>query len=339
MLLSYASIIHLLKDYFRKKDGVFPSIGRHPFFQINFFDFEISDLSSELVTRNRVFLVRNTSYKDYDLLVKQVLKFEREYTYTLQVEAELYDIVKQEKELNRYFPKSYGYDTENHMLIRQWYGAFEVIDFKKNEQVLILQKLAGCLMTFKDKLAQALHVSKLLQKTLPSIILTYQESKYDFIKKVGLPIEIGLYNYLNERDDLKKVVLKAITSYRFSEVIHGDLKFQNMLWNEQNQEIMLIDWESGRYGDFRWDFGAIIADIVTESYNPLRIGSSSRKILTLVKDFTTVLSSKDAEIAIVFAGVKLLELRLNYCFEMNIEFVMDELIETMLLNPKEVIAL
>lgn len=61
----------------------------------------------------------------------------------------------------------------------------------------------------------------------------------------------------------------AAFTFRNSALVHGDVRSDNCGWNEEQQQIALVDWNWAHLGDFRIDLAAFLVDVHVSGYNML----------------------------------------------------------------------
>jgi thiamine kinase-like enzyme len=318
MVLSYSTALHLIQEYFRRKGEIFPE-KRNPFFQLNFYEFSITDYSKTLVSRNRIFVIKNERYPSFNLLIKQAFKFENEYIYTIQVEAEFYDMVKSKIHLQKYLPKSFGFDDENYLLIRQWDDINTPFYYSKDRQdknIFFLKGLKKCLLDF-DKYLNIKTKSTIFSANHPSFVLSFSEEKRHFEEQFGDLRSRKLYALTKRYSQISNQIEATIKDYIPNRIIHGDLRTSNILWNEKKESIKIIDWECAKFGDYRWDYATLVFELILTFYDPLNCGRSLKLISDLMSSLLDEFSISNKNIVLNFAGIKLLEILLGS--DQNIE--------------------
>ncbi len=76
------------------------------------------------------------------------------------------------------------------------------------------------------------------------------------------PANIQLISAIHHDRPLCELLTDLEVSWQSSNLIHGDLKFDNIVFRDIECAIVLVDWEFAGLGDPRWDLGSILADLL-----------------------------------------------------------------------------
>lgn len=103
-------------------------------------------------------------------------------------------------------------------------------------------------------------ITKVNKMKLTDIAMILSKIHTTPVEELG-PIQLPTYDFkdyfypgIQNHSDLDKAFtqLAGMTSIKQERVIHGDYHLRNIL--EQNEQLTVIDWTNGQYGDPRYDF-------------------------------------------------------------------------------------
>jgi hypothetical protein len=83
----------------------------------------------------------------------------------------------------------------------------------------------------------------------------------DFFRDLT-PANIRLISAIQHDRPLCDLLSSLEVSWQSSNLIHGDLKFDNVVFRDIEGAIVLVDWEFAGLGDPHWDLGSILADLL-----------------------------------------------------------------------------
>lgn len=117
---------------------------------------------------------------------------------------------------------------------------------------------------------------------------------------------------------------RAASKWRASSLIHGDLRWSNVLaaFDARDSRVWLVDWELACLGDPAWDVGSVIGDLVLASLAAPNVGSTYDP-LTAASRFLEAYESEApagtsggfgslVERSVAFAGIRLVQTLVEY---------------------------
>ncbi len=223
--------------------------------------------ASQSRTRNTTFNVTRRNGKH--LFVKQLTAFDSQNTYILQKDATCLWLIKNEKAfaaLSKYVPDYYGFDAEHQVLITEFLADARNLEvFLRLEGGDIAQftgQLAAILSSFHFPLNDQL-------RNLPS--MRFFQRQLPWVMSLGMPqpgvppMNSPVVKAVMESADFLNMLRDAREKYAFTSLIHGDIKWMNVLVHGKkgHEKLSLIDWEIADIGDPLWDVGGVVMSLVT----------------------------------------------------------------------------
>jgi len=203
------------------------------------------------------------------LFVKQVDFPEAEKIETLKMEATCYWLAQNDKhytDLKDLFPEYISYDQFNHILISQFFtDSKELYTYIKEQgvyEVEIAKKLASILSSYHNGMYSKIKEQsseRLFRKSIPGPFKLFGKD-LNFMK-ARTQVEKQMKDLILSQEGFKEKVNLVKDKWQVNSLIHGDIKFQNFLI-QQNEgaesKIKLIDWEIADLGDAMWDCAAVL---------------------------------------------------------------------------------
>lgn len=275
MILCCANAIPLLFEQVAKKGNT--SFKKFRQDQLLFLDFSILDLTSKgRNSRNRIIII-----KTYDtcLLLKQPRKNLKADKLTLQKEWLLTEKLKMDQRLKNYVIEGFGFDDVNTVFFRQYEDDVLPISdlaFKDCQaKWKVYSNLGNMLGTFHEAMQwpySGLNAYEpLFESIYPSILLAVDLGMLPFYDIATTPETRRYLNYIARKEnarlaDALRVLAEKWDSNRDT-LIHGDVRFENILSNLTGSKMLLIDWELSMRGDVAWDISALLHHIVLSCYD------------------------------------------------------------------------
>lgn len=223
--------------------------------------------ASQSRTRNTTFNVTRRNGKH--LFVKQLVAFDSQNTYILQKDATCLWLIKNEKAfaaLSRFVPDYFGYDAEHQVLITEFLADARNLEmFLRLEGEDIMQftgQLASIMASYHFPLSDKL-------RNLPS--MRFFQKQIPWAMNLGVPasgvppMNSPVVKAVLESPDFCNMLKDAREKYAFTTLIHGDIKWMNVLVHGKKgqEKLSLIDWEIADIGDPMWDIAGVIMSLIT----------------------------------------------------------------------------
>lgn len=239
---------YLLDKNYLKPEGVFAS---------GFYYIEES-------RRNKNFLIRTPN--NSGILLKQVRAFELAKTYSIENEARIYWLVKNENsfaDLKIYLPHFIGFDSSSYILaIELLVGYYDLLNYYESNYNFIDAipiKQAQILNSFHNTLDfySESNIANLFKGGIPWIFNLPDASpqEVNLISKADYEI----FYYIRNNEEFCQQIRLLKQNWDSNSVIHGDIKMPNFLINH-NLDVKLIDWEMVQIGDYLWDVAGVFND-------------------------------------------------------------------------------
>lgn len=236
----------------------------------------------EATSRNRNFKVIRRAAPGY--FVKQVKTFEPQAVETLRYEAACYRLSKDDPEfapLAALMPKFYDSDPIRHALVVELLdGVGSLSDYHRrlgSFPVEVGAQLGRILGTYQRDMGERLREgtkSQSFARRLPWILSVHQTSADLFGSLSAANAQV--LGIIQKYPDFQQTLDTLRQGWRFDTLIHGDIKWDNLLVSVSNADsaspdsagggasqaddglkLRLIDWELADFGDPLWDAGAV----------------------------------------------------------------------------------
>lgn len=213
---------------------------------------------------------RNINYiinkkKENGLFIKQIRTLDAEKIHTLKREATCYWLGSHHPSFTEWkdmMPSYNFYDFNNHILVSSFIDALSLdsfittlqIDMPSDIPIELAQLLNKC---HKPSLKEEMlsNYKKYFPAEIP-YVLKMAEDLFNSSWRENEVYRKDLLELIRSDQDYLNQTNKIIKSWQKSAVIHSDIKFQNILINNQNS-LKIIDWETCDIGDPLWDVSAV----------------------------------------------------------------------------------
>jgi hypothetical protein len=226
-----------------------------------------------LKRRHRNYAVLNGKGQSY--FVKQIDPFQPFSIQTLQKEACLYALSQPGGPfiaLSSCLPKFFFYDANQHTLVLEFIqSSQDLVTYQRAQRQLSLHLAAqlgtvlalahsGCPVSMLDHAVQSV-----FQGQIPWAI-TFHENEPSSVLNLS-PANGQFLDILRRYRKFPETLERLKTEWKRSSLIHGDIKFENVLVLESKEEadnrVKLIDWEICDIGDPCWDVGCVLQAYIT----------------------------------------------------------------------------
>jgi len=218
----------------------------------------------QLPSRNINYIINKA--KPDALFIKQIRTLDAEKIHTLKREATCYWLGSKHPSFKAWkdiMPSYNFYDFNNHILISSFINAVSLDNYiqSKGEDELpvkIATDLAELLSkchnpSLKSEMQKNYH--KYFPTEIPYVLKMASEL-FSSSWRENEPYRKELIELIQRDKESLTQMKNIIQSWQKTCVIHADIKFQNLLINQQ-EEIRIIDWETCDIGDPLWDVSAV----------------------------------------------------------------------------------
>jgi len=212
-------------------------------------------------TRNNIFKIKITPSDS--IFIKQMAKDEAS-NQLIQREINAYQLFRRDKnfnELEKSVPTLLDYDSENNVLITNlFYHATSLHDYyMRNKDFNIeLAKEQGSILSSCHRVNINDVNTTIFPKLLPWILQLHKYEAQQFFP--NKPSSAKIIGIIKDNPVLESELLKLSTEWKYSHLIHGDVKWINFLVVKENDQASqrLIDWELSDIGDPIWDVAGLL---------------------------------------------------------------------------------
>jgi hypothetical protein len=214
--------------------------------------------------RNRNFKVIRGSGPG--LFVKQMRDMQADAMLTLKREAACYELAHGDPELSRLMPRLILYDASRHVLIVELLpDAESLAEYHGRRKTFPLEigrlvgEALGLYHAHASTLLDSDEFKALFTRQVP-VILRLEGGGHTALSHFG---RIGptLSALIQQHQDFQTLLDAIGAEWRFDSLIHGDLKWDNILVfpaQGSSLDFRIVDWEMADFGDAAWDVGAVL---------------------------------------------------------------------------------
>ncbi len=216
-------------------------------------------------TRNNIFKIKITPSDS--IFIKQMAK-DAASNQLIQREIYAYQLFRKDKnfeELKKSVPTLLGYDSENNVLITNlFHKATSLHEYYMQQKDFNneLAKEQGSILSACHRVNINQVKTKIFPKLLPWVLQLHKFEAHQFFP--NHPSSAKIISIIKENSLLQSELLKLSNDWKFSHLIHGDVKWINFLVvNENGQQTQrLIDWELSDIGDPIWDVAGLLQSYI-----------------------------------------------------------------------------
>jgi Phosphotransferase enzyme family len=219
--------------------------------------------------RNRNFKVIRTAGPG--LFVKQIREMQPDAMLTLRREAACYDLARSDPALQRVVPRLIAYDPLRHVLILELVPEAESLaEYHARHRTFpdgigrMLGEALGLYHACVAGIADDEAVRTLFPRQIP-VVLTLERGGYSALGQYGRIVP-ALSAVIHQHPDFERLLDGVGNEWRFDSLIHGDLKWDNVLVfpaGGDRLDFRVVDWEMADFGDAAWDVGAVLQGALT----------------------------------------------------------------------------
>jgi Ser/Thr protein kinase RdoA (MazF antagonist) len=205
------------------------------------------------------------------LFVKQMRDAQADAIVTLRREAACYEAARYDAALGQLLPRLIAYEPGRHVLIIELLGDAESLaDYHARQREFpaevgrMLGEGLGQYHTQATALVENPTLQSLLARRVP-VILTLDHGGDAALRHFG-QIGPAAVSLLQQHDALRDLLGSLGTDWRPDSLIHGDMKWDNVLvFPKSSGELgfKIVDWEMADFGDAAWDVGAVLQSFLT----------------------------------------------------------------------------
>lgn len=217
-------------------------------------------------SRNNIFKV---ILKDKVLIIKQPDNSEKNYTETIENEANFYSFLQKENILLDSVGNFKHFDFENKVLIQESSLAYDSIE---SDTLTNEDKITKFIEGATEILSQ-IHKQFNNNDKLISYFNSFKPTLLDRYKRKLLLEDMRKSQNKSLRDLASKIksienIIESIEWVDNETIIHCDIRYQNFIYNSSKLKFKLIDWEMTATGDSCWDI-VTFCSIIFKSTAPI----------------------------------------------------------------------
>jgi hypothetical protein len=223
-----------------------------------------SDLSIlDASRRNRNFKVIRKFGPGF--FIKQMRQMQPDAMYTLRREAACYERSRDDPTLGRLMPRLITYDSARHVLIIELLPEAESLaEYFTRERAFpaeIGRMLGEALGLYHShSMSTAAETLRLLFPRQLPVVLKLQSGGLPALSQFGR-IGQAISAVIEQNPEFQTLLDALGAEWRFDRLIHGDLKWDNVLIFPAaagRRDFRIVDWELADFGDPAWDVGAVL---------------------------------------------------------------------------------
>jgi hypothetical protein len=228
--------------------------------------------------RNRNFKVLHGAS---GVFVKQMREMQADAMLTLRREAACYDLARTNTALSPLLPRLIAYDAVRNVLVIEMVPTAESLaEYHTRERRFpsglgeALGRAIGMLHAQAAPIVAMEPTGSLFARQVP-VVLTLGRGGHAVLGQYGT-VGPALSSVIRQYPGFQQALDTLGEEWRFDTLIHGDLKWDNVLVfpaGAQQPDFRLVDWEMADIGDPAWDVGAVLQSFLTAWIMSMPIGS------------------------------------------------------------------
>jgi hypothetical protein len=200
------------------------------------------------------------------LFVKQMRETQPDAMLTLRRESACYERARDDPTLSRLMPRLINYDPARHLLIVELLpDAESLADRHAREKMFPAEigRMLGQGLGLYHARAAGVGENEILGALFARQVPTMLTLGRGGLAALGQFGRIGpaLSTVIQQHPELQKLLDAVGAEWRFDSLIHGDMKWDNvLLFPSPSGELdfRIVDWEMADIGDADWDVGAVL---------------------------------------------------------------------------------
>jgi aminoglycoside phosphotransferase (APT) family kinase protein len=238
-------------------------------------------MAVECSRRNRNFKI--FSRNALSLFVKQIRNWDSQSIASLRCEATCYWLASSHTDaiaLRDLVAGFHHYDSARHVLVTSLLNGSETIAEHHRRLVAFPPELGAALGralgTYHSASARALETAtggSIFQRQVPWILTLHRQ-----VANMSGAISganAGLIQILQQYPAFQQGLDTLSTEWQTTNLIHGDMKWDNCLVDGDVGKVRIIDWELADIGDPSWDVGAVLQSYVSFWVLSLPLGQAA----------------------------------------------------------------
>jgi len=162
--------------------------------------------------------------------------------------------------LKPFVPMYCGYDPRQHVLVTEYiHNTANVWELTEQREQLSASQ-AKCMA----HILASFHLD-LTNRLVDDPTLSFLDQKLPWV--LNLPNAVNhapevVFQHIKQDEFLLYKLDEAAHSWRCASIIHGDVKLQNFIAQQEANELKLVDWEQANMGDPLWDLAGLLQSYV-----------------------------------------------------------------------------
>jgi Ser/Thr protein kinase RdoA (MazF antagonist) len=214
------------------------------------------------------------------LFIKQMRDAQPDAMMTLRREAACYERARDDPALSRLMQRLIAYDPARHLLIVELLpDAESLADRYARERTLpveIGRTLGEALGVYhaRASIVEDEEIRSLFPRQIP-VVLRWQSGGHAALSQQG-GVGQEISSIVRQHAELENLLDAIGSEWRFDSLIHGDMKWDNVLVfpaPSAGLDFRIVDWEMADLGDADWDVGAILQSFLAVWIQSMPIAS------------------------------------------------------------------